>query len=87
MLERGTAPQPGLAPGGFRSAGTMFVALYGKLTLHPWLDPVADQDAYSLFYQRSLAMGWLIEQARGPGLGSTEGEAVSLAGGWAMNDA
>ncbi|WP_225833907.1 hypothetical protein [Streptomyces sp. NK08204] len=39
------------------SAGPMFAALYGELTPHAWHDP--EHDAYQLFHQRSLAMGWL----------------------------
>ncbi|WP_043677185.1 hypothetical protein [Streptomyces xylophagus] len=66
-------PQPGIAPTTPPTAGTLFAALYGELTPHAWHDP--EHDAYQLFYQRSLAMGWLEEQtAGGPGL-------------WAMNDA
>ncbi|MEV6514023.1 hypothetical protein AB0M61_49000 [Streptomyces sp. NPDC051642] len=66
-------PQPGIAPTTPPTAGTLFAALYGELTPHAWHDP--EHDAYQLFYQRSLAMGWLKEQtAGGPGL-------------WAMNDA
>jgi len=42
-------------------AKTMFAALYGELVLHPRPDPLAElsEDAYSLFYARSAAMGWL----------------------------
>ncbi|WOX12064.1 hypothetical protein [Streptomyces sp. N50] len=66
-------PQPGIAPTTPPTAGTLFAALYGELTPHAWHDP--EHDAYQLFYQRSLAMGWLEEHtAGGPGL-------------WAMNDA
>jgi hypothetical protein len=62
---------------GLRPHSTLFVGLYGELTLHPWWDPVAaTSDAYSLFVARSSAMGWLIE-------------AVENASGgvWGMNDA
>ncbi|TYC20405.1 hypothetical protein FXF52_31595 [Micromonospora sp. MP36] len=51
--------RPGLAPGARRPVGTMFAALYGELAPHPWRDPDADPDAYILFHDRSLAMGWL----------------------------
>lgn len=56
----------------------MFAALFGELALHPRSDAVGDvsQDAYSLFYARSAAMGWLTPAAEG------------AAGGlWGMNDA
>ena len=39
------------------SAGTLFGAFYGELVPYPWHDP--EHDAYQLFHQRSLAMGWL----------------------------
>jgi hypothetical protein len=61
--------RPGVAPGGPRSAGPMFAALYGELTPHPWPHP---RDPYSLFQDRSSAMGWL--EDAGTGL-------------WGMNDA
>ncbi len=63
--------QPGIAPAAQPTAGTMFAALYGNFVPHNWHDP--EHDAYSLFYHRSLAMGWL-----------ADGEAPGL---WAMNDA
>lgn len=50
-------PQPGVVPGAPRTAGTLFAALYGEHTPHPWHDP--ENDPYQLFHQRSLAMGWL----------------------------
>lgn len=65
--------RPGLAPGVRRPAGTLFAALYGELVPHPWRDPDSDQDAYLLFYERSLAMGWLDD--------------AGAAGLWGMNDA
>jgi hypothetical protein len=38
----------------------MTAALYGELSPHPWRDPdAATEDPYSLFYKRSLSMGWL----------------------------
>jgi hypothetical protein len=69
--------------------GTMFAALYGELAPHPWRDPGADQDAYSLFYNRSLAMGWLDDiggVVRKTAWGIEERE-VGAAGLWGMNDA
>lgn len=62
----------------------MFAALYGKLVPHRWRGPEPEGDAYSLFYQRSLAMGWL----DGLGSGSTTAGGNFGAGGlWSMNDA
>ena len=52
----------------------MFAALHGELAVHPWREPQAASDAYSLFVARSSAMGWLAE----PG---------AVAGRWGMNDA
>lgn len=51
-------------PASFPGAGaarTMFAALFGELEPHPRTSPLAEfsQDAYSLFYGRSAAMGWL----------------------------
>ncbi len=42
-------------------ARTMFAALFGELLLHPRSDTLAErpEDAYSLFYARSAALGWL----------------------------
>ena len=56
----------------------MYAALYGELMPHPRLDALdqVSQDAYSLFYARSAAMGWL----------TPAGEA-GPDGLWAMNDA
>jgi len=49
------APYPGIGP-----TRTMYAVLHGELELHPWWDPAtASEDAYSLFYKRSSAMGWL----------------------------
>ncbi|HEY8982461.1 MAG TPA: hypothetical protein VIU15_23095 [Streptomyces sp.] len=70
MRGQDSAARPGIAPGARHTAGTMFAALYGTLVPYPWHDP--EHDAYQLFYQRSLAMGWLDDAV--PGL-------------WAMNDA
>ena len=60
---------------GTRVANSMYAALYGDLAPHA---PLAEfsQDAYSLFYARSAAMGWLTP--------SVEGASGGL---WAMNDA
>ncbi|MDI5981154.1 hypothetical protein [Amycolatopsis magusensis] len=49
--------RPGLAPGTRSPSGTLFAALYGSLVRHPGHDP--GRDAYILFHDRSLAMGWL----------------------------
>jgi hypothetical protein len=62
----------------------MFAALYGTLVRHPWRGPESEGDAYSLFYQRSLAMEWL------DGVGSgraTAGKNIGAGGLWSMNDA
>ncbi len=60
-----------------RLDSTMFAALHGELTLHPWRDPVAaTSDAYSLFFARSSAMGWLAQAT-----------AHASSGVWGMNDA
>lgn len=67
----------------------MFAALYGELTPHPWRDPDNDQDAYILFYDRSLAMGWLDDigvTVRQTAAGVEE-RTVGTAGLWGMNDA
>jgi hypothetical protein len=85
--ERSVTAQPGLDPAGRRTAGTMFAALYGELVAHAWRDPDSEHDAYSLFHQRSLAMGWLDDRAtgvRGDGPGN---DTLGAAGLWAMNDA
>jgi hypothetical protein len=67
------APLPGV-----RAARTMFAALFGELALHPRSDALAEfsQDAYSLFYGRSAAMGWLTSAVEG-----------ASGGFWGMNDA
>lgn len=54
-------------------SATVFCAVYGEIDVHPWIDPAAaEEDAYSLFVARSVALGWWTQ----PG---TER--------WAMNDA
>ncbi len=69
--------EPAAFPGGHSLFDTMFVALHGNLTPHPWRDPLfAESDAYSLFTARSAAMGWLAS----PSSGASHGI-------WAMNDA
>ncbi|MFE9654261.1 hypothetical protein [Micromonospora sp. NPDC006431] len=81
--------RPGLAPGARSPVGTMFAALYGELAPHPWRDPDADPDAYLLFYDRSLAMGWLDDIGgvlRKTAWGIEERQ-VGAAGLWGMNDA
>ena len=69
--------QPAAVPG-LRAARTLYAALYGEFVPHP--RPAAEgepsQDAYSLFYARSAAMGWLT-----PAVGGAHG------GLWGMNDA
>jgi len=69
--------EPAAVPG-LRAARTLYAALYGEFAPHPRPDSQGElsQDAYSLFYARSAAMGWLtpaVEGARG--------------GLWGMNDA
>lgn len=60
----------------------MFAALYGELTPHAWRDP--ELEAHSLFYHRSLAMGWLDDRSAG---GGQEDRMVRAPGLWATNDA
>lgn len=69
--------EPAAFPGA-RPARTMFAALFGELVLHPRPDAQGEvsQDAYSLFYARSSAMGWLTPAAEG-----------ASGGLWGMNDA
>lgn len=76
--------QPSIDPATRRTAGTMFAALYGRLTRHPWRGSEPDGDAYSLFYQRSLAMGWLDRRESGTSIGGRQAGASGL---WSMNDA
>lgn len=83
MTHRAVA-QPGVDPATRRTAGTMFAALYGRLAPHPWRGPEPEGDAYSLFYQRSLAMGWLDGRDSGT---TTAGKHVGASGLWSMNDA
>ena len=84
MPERSVTAQPGVAPAVRRNAGTMFAALYGELAPHAWRDPESEHDAYSLFHQRSLAMGWLDDRSAGGGF---EDQMLRAPGLWGMNDA
>ncbi|MEE1943304.1 hypothetical protein V1L54_28530 [Streptomyces sp. TRM 70361] len=79
--------RPGVAPGSRRTAGTMFAALYGDLVPHDWLGPEPENDAYSLFHHRSLAMGWLDDVGTVISADVPGGRAVGAEGLWAMNDA
>ncbi|WP_051006698.1 hypothetical protein, partial [Nitrolancea hollandica] len=67
--------EPAAVPG-VRPSSTMSATLYGTLVLHPWRGPVAEADAYFLFYARSSAMGWLTEAWEG-----------AVGGFWGMNEA
>jgi hypothetical protein len=78
------SPQPGVDPTAPQTVGTMFAALYGKLVPHDWRGPEPEGDAYSLFYQRSLAMGWLDGLGRGT---ATASKSMAPGGLWSMNDA
>jgi hypothetical protein len=62
----------------------MFAALYGGLVPHAWRDPDSENDAYSLFHQRSLAMGWLDDRSAGDDF---EDHMLRAPGLWGMNDA
>jgi hypothetical protein len=84
VAERSDTAHPGLVPGSRRTAGTMFAALYGELVPHVWRDPESEHDAYSLFYHRSVAMGWLDDRSAG---GGSEDHMLRAPGLWGMNDA
>lgn len=84
MPERSATAQPGVVPGARRASGTMFAALYGELVPHAWRDPESEHDAYSLFYHRSIAMGWLDDRSAGGGI---EDRMLRAPGLWGMNDA
>ncbi|GHF24895.1 hypothetical protein GCM10010218_01930 [Streptomyces mashuensis] len=73
-----------MVPAARRTAGTMFAALHGELAAHAWGAPDHEYDAYSLFHQRSLAMGWLDDRSAG---GGAEDRMRRAPGLWAMNDA
>ncbi|MFF0225206.1 hypothetical protein [Streptomyces sp. NPDC004629] len=62
----------------------MFASLHGELTAQAWGDPDFEYDVYSLFHQRSLAMGWLDDRSAG---GGAEDRMRRAPGLWAMNDA
>ncbi len=87
MSEQGATAQPGIAPTARRTAGTMFAALYGELVPHAWHDPESEHDAYQLFHQRSLAMGWLDDRAGAAEGDASGGRTLVAPGLWAMNDA
>lgn len=87
MPEHDPTARPGIAPSVARTAGTMFAALYGRLVPHAWRGPEPEHDAYSLFYHRSLAMGWLDDRAAGTRGDGTGDHAPGAPGLWAMNDA
>ena len=67
--------EPGPATFGTRIARPMYAAFYGELVPHAPLTELS-QDAYSLFYSRSAAMGWLTPAVEG-----------ASGGVWGMNDA
>lgn len=54
------AASPGACP-----ARCMYAGLFGELELYPAAQREASQDASSLFYGRSSAMGWLTPAAEG----------------------
>lgn len=83
MSERGVRARPGMAPPARPTAGTMFAALYGELVPHAWRDPESELDVYSLFYHRSIAMGWLDDRGAGGGF---EDRMLRAPGLWGMND-
>ena len=84
MTEPGDTARPGIAPGSLPTAGTMIAALYGELTPHAWRGPQPELDAYALFHQRSLAMGWADDRSAG---GDSIPDSRRAAGLWQMNDA
>jgi hypothetical protein len=61
-----------------RAARPMFLALFGELALHQRPEGLAElsQNAFSLFYARSAALGWLAPAVEG-----------ASGGLWGMNDA
>lgn len=83
LSEQHDVAQPGVAPTGSSTAGPMLAAFHGRLDPHPWRPPESEHDAYQLFHQRSVAMGWLDDRSSAAG-----DECASRAPGlWAMNDA
>lgn len=83
MSEQPAIAQPGIDPAGYGTAGPMFAAFHGELAPHPWRAPESEHDAYQLFYQRSVAMGWLDDQSSAAG----DERAATAPGLWAMNNA
>lgn len=84
MPEHSNSARPGVVPASPRSAGTMFAALYGTLAAPPWRDAESVPDAHSMFYHRSVAMGWLDDRSAG---GDSEDSMIRAPGLWGMNDA
>lgn len=84
MSRRKPAVRPGVVPAARPDAGTMVAALHGEFFPHPWRRPDSEHDAYQLFYQRSVAMGWLDDRSSGT---VGEGSPRQASGLWAMNDA
>ncbi|MEU8095561.1 hypothetical protein [Streptomyces rubiginosohelvolus] len=87
MAEQDATARPGIAPTTCHTAGTMFAALYGEFVPHAWHDPESEHDAYQLFLQRSLAMGWLDDRAGAAQGTASERRTIVAPGLWAMNDA
>ncbi|NEB38905.1 hypothetical protein [Streptomyces sp. SID14515] len=87
MSEQDDVARPGIAPTSCRTAGTMFAALYGEFVPHAWHDPESEHDAYQLFLQRSLAMGWLDDRSSAVPGAAPEKRTIVAPGLWAMNDA
>ncbi len=65
---------------------TLFAALHGQLFTDARKSE-GDEDPYSLFYKRSLAMGWLDDRQIRVARGGREEEEVGAPGLWSMNDA
>lgn len=61
----------------------MFAAFHGELIPHPWRDTESEHDAYQLFHQRSVAMGWTDDRSSAAG----DERASRAPGLWAMNNA
>lgn len=83
MTEYGDPARPGVVPASPRTAGTMFAALYGGPAPQEGHGPDPEHDAYALFHQRSLAMGWHDDRSAG----GDPGGAPGAPGLWAVNDA